>query len=218
MPGLLGGRACRLRLQGVFGVVRAHLDRATCDRCIHASVDRPGDRDIHDDRLDVLDEAPPISPGLVVLRLGLIDAGKEKEGCSHGSEGHHGLLSAANGATRLHRPICRGQRVIISGPITAYKSSLSMIDLPDQATALAATWVEGAARLCLRGSRHTATRVDFEQRGTDPFSGKIDEVPDLLGHETPRWIDDADGNRIGLEVGKDGYERSNGKIWSGLME
>ena len=100
----------------------------------------------------------------------------------------------------------QGQRVIISGPITAYKSSLSMIDLPDQATALAATWVEGAARLCLRGSRHTATRVDFKKCGTNPLSGKINEVPDLLGHETACWIDYAKGNRIGLEVGEDGYE------------
>ena len=46
---------------------------------------------------------------------------------------------------------------------------------------------------------------------------KIDEVPHLLGHETACRIDDADGNRIGLEFGKDSSERAISKMWGGLI-
>jgi len=50
-----------------------------------------------------------------------------------------------------------------------------------------------------------------------PVGGKFNKVPDLLRHETAGGIDDANGNRIGLELGKDAYERSNCKMRGGLI-
>src|SRR5262245_52202747 len=55
------------------------------------------------------------------------------------------------------------------------------------------------------------------QSGARPLGGKINELADLLWHETTGWIDDANRNRIGLVFSEDTYERSNGEVRGSLI-